>query len=660
MPTESGSCSAARQAKQKRKSHSLSIRRTNSSEQERTGLPREMLEGQDSKLPSSVRSTLLELFGQIEREFENLYIENLELRREIETLNERLAAEGQAVDGAELSKGQLKTKAGHSTSQLSQKLKTTYKASTSKIVSSFKTTTSRAVCQLVKEYVGHRDGIWDVSVARTAPVVLGTASADHTALLWSIETGRSLARYTGHVGSVNSVKFHPSEQLALTASGDQTAHVWRYAVQLPTPQPVADTSQLCGEDEVECSDKDEPDADADAPSDCPTIRAPLTSLKSHQGVVIAADWLVGGKQAVTASWDRTANLYDVETSELVHCLTGHDQELTHCCTHPTQRLVVTSSRDTTFRLWDFRDPSIHSVNVFQGHTDTVTSAVFTVGDNVVSGSDDRTVKVWDLKNMRSPIATIRTDSAINRITVCVGQRIIALPHDNRQVRLFDMSGVRLARLPRSSRQAITSSSRTLERGTVEFRCPAGWFPPAGPCEMLSASAIAHKEAPLSPSLLLRAVTTLAAGLGGQHGLFLSLRGNIPSVGRAGGGPLREGALGSGGSAGGKLGPLCAEGQPRPGWPAGTDLGSASAAGTPGVRRRLMERDCRAPFPSSLGRCQGRARGRLWGCGSSALSLSVTHLCFFRVPVGRDASVPGLKHTRHPSCSGRPAGRYLGS
>uniref|UniRef100_A0A8C9D2T2 WD repeat-containing protein 37 n=1 Tax=Panthera leo TaxID=9689 RepID=A0A8C9D2T2_PANLE len=458
MPTESGSCSTARQAKQKRKSHSLSIRRTNSSEQERTGLPREMLEGQDSKLPSSVRSTLLELFGQIEREFENLYIENLELRREIETLNERLAAEGQAIDGAELSKGQLKTKASHSTSQLSQKLKTTYKASTSKIVSSFKTTTSRAVCQLVKEYIGHRDGIWDVSVARTQPVVLGTASA------------------------VNSIKFHPSEQLALTvrssfceileewrkedtssgtcftcsvlsASGDQTAHIWRYAVQLPTPQPVADTTQqICGEDEVECSDKDEPDVDADVSSDCPTIRVPLTSLKSHQGVVIAADWLVGGKQAVTASWDRTANLFDVETAELVHSLTGHDQELTHCCTHPTQRLVVTSSRDTTFRLWDFRDPSIHSVNVFQGHTDTVTSAVFTVGDNVVSGSDDRTVKVWDLRNMRSPIATIRTDSAINRINVCVGQKIIALPHDNRQVRLFDMSGVRLARLPRSSRQ----------------------------------------------------------------------------------------------------------------------------------------------------------------------------------------------------------------
>ncbi|XP_078088881.1 WD repeat-containing protein 37 isoform X2 [Mustelus asterias] len=480
MPIESGSSAAARQVKPKRKPHAISIRRTNSSEQERVSSQRDMLEGQDSKLPPSIRQTLLELFGQIEREFENLYIENLELRREIETLNDRLTAEGQTVDGGDLSKGQLKAKASHSTSQLSQKLKTTYKASTSKrsnsfpgkavgarnfnmgswelwggdswIVSSFKTTTSRAVCQLVKEYIGHRDGIWDVSVTRLQPVVLGTASADHSAMLWSIETGKCLLKYVGHAGSVNSIKFHPSEQVALTASGDQTAHIWRYIVQLPIPQPVVDSNQMSGEEEVDFSDKDEAEGDAECPSESPTIRVPSTTLKSHQGVVIAADWLVGGKQVVTASWDRMANLYDVETSELVHSLTGHDQELTHCCTHPTQRLVVTSSRDTTFRLWDFRDPSIHSVNVFQGHTDTVTSAVFTVGDNVVSGSDDRTVKVWDLKNMRSPIATIRTDSAVNRISVSVNQRIIALPHDNRQVRLFDMSGVRLARLPRSNRQ----------------------------------------------------------------------------------------------------------------------------------------------------------------------------------------------------------------
>ncbi|KAF1372798.1 hypothetical protein PFLUV_G00253610 [Perca fluviatilis] len=456
MPVEggssSGSASAARHPKQKRKAHSLSIRRTNSTEERPLGIQRgDMLEGQDSKLPLSIRNNLLDLFGQIEREFENLYIENLELRREIDSLNERLTGDGQTIEGGDPTKGALKTKASHSTSQLSQKLKTTYKASTSKIVSSFKATAgSRALCQLLKEYVGHRDGIWDLSITRTPPVVLGTASADHSALLWSIETGKCLLRYAGHAGSVNSIKFHPTEQMALTASGDQTAHIWRYMVQLPVPQPPPDVSAPCDDDQ-DSSDREEGEVDGEGPCEVPTVRLATATLKSHQGVVIAADWLVGGRQVVTASWDRAANLYEVETSELVHTLTGHDQELTHCCTHPSQRLVVTSSRDTTFRLWDFRDPSIHSVNVFQGHTDTVTSAVFTVGDNVVSGSDDRTVKVWDLKNMRSPIATIRTDSAVNRISVSANQRIIALPHDNRQVRLFDMSGVRLARLPRSNR-----------------------------------------------------------------------------------------------------------------------------------------------------------------------------------------------------------------
>ena len=76
----------------------------------------------------------------------------------------------------------------------------------------------------------------------------------------------------------------------------------------------------------------------------------------------------------------------------INC-TGHDQELTHVCAHPVQQLLVTSSLDATFRLWDFRAPPIHSVNVFQGHSKAVNSAVFSLQDNVVSGSDDHIVKV---------------------------------------------------------------------------------------------------------------------------------------------------------------------------------------------------------------------------------------------------------------------------
>ena len=60
-------------------------------------------------------------------------------------------------------------------------------------------------------------------------------------------------------------------------------------------------------------------------------------------------------------------------SSLIHSFysstKGHENELTHTCTHAVQKLIVSSSRDTTFRLWDFRLPTMHSVNVFQGHTE---------------------------------------------------------------------------------------------------------------------------------------------------------------------------------------------------------------------------------------------------------------------------------------------------
>lgn len=397
----------------------------------------------DNILPPSFKVRLHDLFMQIEKEFEGLYAENLSLQDKIDSLTERLERESvigerpggnDENDGAS-TKGGLKNKSG---GQSSQKVKAANKlrVQTSKIVSSFKNDT--VSCRMVREYVGHRDGVWDVSVSRVGTPVIATASADQTACVWGIDGGRNLLQYTGHSGSVNSVKFHPSQDLILTASGDHTAHVWQAAI---TPDQLRVHSS---EDEVDGSDhEDEEDGGLlGGRGDgvlAATLRTALRELMGHNSVVIAADWLPGGDQAITASWDRTANLYDTHTGELLSQLIGHDQELTHCCSHPTQRLVVTASKDTTFRLWDFRDP-IHSVSVFQGHTESVTSVCFTREDKVVSGSDDRSVKVWDVKNMRSPLATIRLDSPVNRLAVSP-TNVIAIPHDNRHVRLYDQQEI---------------------------------------------------------------------------------------------------------------------------------------------------------------------------------------------------------------------------
>lgn len=405
------------------------------------------IDADGTSLPPAIRSRLSDLFYQIEKEFETLYAENLSLQEKVDSLNEKLerdsvVADKPGVDFTDFDAVSSKSYSKHKLVGSSQKLKTAHKlkAQTSKIVSSFKGPT--VTCNLVREFSGHRDGVWEVAVARPGQPLIGTAATDHTACIWSVDSGRCLLRYLGHSGSVNSIRFHPSRDLVLTASGDQRAHIWQAAVNLELQKASS------SDEEVEGADVDGEDLER-----APSLRTPLCELIGHTSVVIAADWLPGGEQAVTASWDRTASLYDVETGELLHSLTGHDQELTHTSAHHSQRLVVTSSRDTTFRLWDFREP-IQSVSVFQGHTETVTCAVFTKReDKVVSGSDDRTVKVWDLRNMRSSLATIRGDSGVNRLAVS-SSGIIAIPHDNRQVRLFDLylGGQRIARLPRTSRQ----------------------------------------------------------------------------------------------------------------------------------------------------------------------------------------------------------------
>jgi WD40 repeat protein len=53
---------------------------------------------------------------------------------------------------------------------------------------------------------------------------------DHTARVWCVETGACLLQYVGHNGSVNSVHFHPSQDLVVTASGDQKVHIWKAQV----------------------------------------------------------------------------------------------------------------------------------------------------------------------------------------------------------------------------------------------------------------------------------------------------------------------------------------------------------------------------------------------------------------------------------------------
>ena len=80
--------------------------------------------------------------------------------------------------------------------------------------------------------------------------------------------------------------------------------------------------------------------------------------------------------------------------------------------HPTDSSqFVSGSDDNTVKLWNLRD---RILTTFSGHTDIVNSVTFSPdGETLASGSDDRTFKVWDISGEQI-IATLEHIPIVDR------------------------------------------------------------------------------------------------------------------------------------------------------------------------------------------------------------------------------------------------------
>jgi hypothetical protein len=72
---------------------------------------------------------------------------------------------------------------------------------------------------------------------------------------------------------------------------------------------------------------------------------------------------------------------------------GHTDAVLCIVVAPDGKTAVSGSQDKTLRLWNLADGK--EVRRFEGHTDAVTCAAFTPDGCIVSGSRDRTVRLWD-------------------------------------------------------------------------------------------------------------------------------------------------------------------------------------------------------------------------------------------------------------------------
>lgn len=166
--------------------------------------------------------------------------------------------------------------------------------------------------------------------------------------------------YSGHTGEVYTVASCTvnGKTLLITGSGDDTAH-------------IVDTST--GE--------------------------LFTKLSKHGDSVIQVETKVSTVDQklyiATASMDGTIKIYTFnETFELIHTLDGPTSEIESFSFHKTHDALVAGSADGTIWLWDCK--SGECLNVFAGHSNSVTCSDFTPnGKRVVSSSADTTTRIWN-------------------------------------------------------------------------------------------------------------------------------------------------------------------------------------------------------------------------------------------------------------------------
>ncbi|KAJ6243787.1 wd repeat-containing protein [Anaeramoeba flamelloides] len=178
---------------------------------------------------------------------------------------------------------------------------------------------------------------------------------------------------------------------------------------------------------------------------------PAVILKGHTSIVSYADWVTTHSMinVVTGSDDNTVKLWNIETSsngKLLSTLTAHDNAITHVSTHSSEPLILSSSLDSTFRLWDLRS-SKNNVRLFKAHSAAVRSAIFSKNSNIiVSASDDRTGKIWDIRNSNHPLHSFNCSSGINKISISPRYGKIIAPLDNSTARIYDQNGKLISQL----------------------------------------------------------------------------------------------------------------------------------------------------------------------------------------------------------------------
>ncbi|XP_060097928.1 autophagy-related protein 16-1 isoform X4 [Heteronotia binoei] len=175
------------------------------------------------------------------------------------------------------------------------------------------------------------------------------------------------------------------------------------------------------------------------PSASKDVRVPTTAVcvfDAHDGEVNAVQFSPGSRLLATGGLDRRVKLWEVfgDKCEFKGSLSGSNAGITSIEFDSAGSYLLASSNDFASRIWTVDDNRLR--HTLTGHSGKVLSAKFLLDNaRIVSGSHDRTLKLWDLRS-KVCIKTIFAGSSCNDL-VCTEQCVMS-GHFDKKIRFWDI------------------------------------------------------------------------------------------------------------------------------------------------------------------------------------------------------------------------------
>jgi coatomer protein complex subunit alpha (xenin) len=220
---------------------------------------------------------------------------------------------------------------------------------------------------------------------------------DYKVKVWNYKLRRCLFTLLGHLDYIRTVQFHNEYPWIVSASDDQTIRIWNW-------QSRTCISVLTGHNHyVMCA--------AFHPKDDLVVSASL-----DQTVRV---WDISGlrkKTVAPGGDDRMAGLPQMNTdlfgggdAVVKYVLEGHDRGVNWAAFHPTLPLIVSGADDRQVKLWRMNDTKAWEVDTLRGHVNNVSCVMFHARqDMIISNSEDKSIRVWDMSK-RTGVQTFRRE-----------------------------------------------------------------------------------------------------------------------------------------------------------------------------------------------------------------------------------------------------------